>query len=119
MAGVHPADRLVEGRLPQVRERFARFHLVVLEEDGLVAAGWAVPIRWDGTRKGLRAGYGDSLRRVLEEEDEATALVVCAAQVQPDRSGAGLAGTLLGACRRYLTDVEEPSGRRQPYLILG
>jgi hypothetical protein len=93
------ADRLAEEYLPQVRERFTRFELVVLDEEVPVAAGWAVPIRWDGTREGLPAGYGDSLRRALEEEGEATTLVVCGAQVHPDRTGAGLAGTLLGAFR--------------------
>jgi hypothetical protein len=69
------ADRLAEEYLPQVRERFAQFELVALDEDVPVATSWAVPIRWDGTREGLPAGYGDSLRGALEEEDEATTLV--------------------------------------------
>lgn len=93
------ADRLAEKYLPEVRQRFARFELVVLDDEEPVAAGWAVPIWWNGTREGLPAGYGDSLRRALEEEGEATTLVVCAAQVHPERTGAGLAGTLLGAFR--------------------
>lgn len=91
------ADRLAENYLPRLRERFSRFELVVLDDDVPVAAGWAVPIRWDGTRESLPTGYGDSLRRALEEEEDATTLVVCAAQVHPDRIGAGLAATLLDA----------------------
>ncbi|WP_345216553.1 hypothetical protein [Georgenia halophila] len=35
----------------------------------------------------------------MREETEATTLVVCAAQVHPERKGAGLAGTLLAAFR--------------------
>lgn len=88
-------DRLAEEYLPPERERFTRFELVVLDGEEPATAGWAVPIRWDGTREGLPAGYGDSLRRALEEEEEATTLVVCAAQVQPERTDIGLAGTLL------------------------
>ncbi|GAA4426109.1 hypothetical protein GCM10023169_24560 [Georgenia halophila] len=63
------ADRLAEEYLPQVRERFTGFELVVLDDESPVAAGWAVPIAWDGTRDGLPAGYGDSLRRALEGGD--------------------------------------------------
>ncbi|MCJ1675667.1 hypothetical protein MT355_20565 [Rathayibacter sp. VKM Ac-2929] len=95
------AGHLAKKHLPQVRERFTRFELVVLDEDVPVAAGRAVLIQWNGAREGLPAGYGDSLRRALvkEEEDGATTRVVCAGQVHPDCTGAGLAGPLLGAFR--------------------
>lgn len=108
------ADRLAEEHLPQVRERFGRFELVVLDEDVPVAAGWAVPIRRDWMREGLPSGYGDSLRGALEEKDEAATLVVCAAQVHPDRIGAG---TLLGRARGR--DAAAPRRRRHPRRSVG
>lgn len=69
-------------------------------DDRPKAAGWAVPVVWDGTPGGLPAGYSDSLRRSVDDQDAGRApdtLVVCAVQVAPDVRGLGLARVLLEA----------------------
>lgn len=97
------ADRQVGRYLGRVREVFADLELVLLDGDGdLVAAGWAVPLRWDGDPAHLPEGYTDSLRRAVtgHDRDEAPdTLVVMAAQVRSDLRGQGLAGDLLTALR--------------------
>ncbi|GAB3967271.1 hypothetical protein GCM10027615_16380 [Plantactinospora veratri] len=66
----------------------------------IVAAGWAVPLRWTGAVDDLPTGYTDSLARALEAYDAGEppdTLAILAAQVRPDRQGRGLAGKLLRA----------------------
>ena len=98
------ADQVVKRHINQVRRLFADLELVLLDaDDVLVAAGWAVPIRWDGDPAHLPEGYTDSLVRAVEGHqrgDGADTMVVMAAQVHPDRRGQGLAGELLTAMRQ-------------------
>ncbi|MGM9470131.1 hypothetical protein [Streptomyces murinus] len=43
------ADRLVERYIGRIREWFAELNLVLVDERGVpVAAGWGIPVRWDG-----------------------------------------------------------------------
>ncbi|MGC4789293.1 hypothetical protein ACLQ22_15855 [Micromonospora sp. DT178] len=97
------ADRQVDRYIGRVREVFADLELVLLDGDGdLVAAGWAVPIRWDGDPAHLPEGYTDSLRRAVvghDRDETPDTLVVMAAQVRADLRGKGLAGDLLTALR--------------------
>jgi GNAT superfamily N-acetyltransferase len=68
----------------------------------MVAAGWAVPIGWDGDPARLPEGYTGSLARAVADRRggrEPDALVVMAAQVHPQRRGQGLAADLLTAMR--------------------
>lgn len=97
------ADRQAGRYLGRVREVFADLELVLLDGDGdLVAAGWAVPIRWDGDPAHLPEGYTDSLRHAVtghDRDETPDTLVVMAAQVRSDLRGQGLAGDLLTALR--------------------
>ncbi|MGX7669291.1 hypothetical protein [Plantactinospora sp. DSM 117369] len=94
--------------LGRIRELFAGLELVLLDDaekragNGaeIVAAGWAVPLRWTGAVDDLPSGYTDSLARALDAYDAGDppdTLAILAAQVRPDRQGRGLAGTLLRA----------------------
>ncbi|MEH0969903.1 hypothetical protein V6U77_02010 [Micromonospora sp. CPCC 205546] len=96
------ADRQANRHLRRVREVFADLELALLDGDELCAAGWGVPIRWDGDPAYLPGGYTDSLRRALtghDQLDTPDTLVVMAAQVRPDLRGRGLAGDLITALR--------------------
>jgi GNAT superfamily N-acetyltransferase len=97
------ADHVVTQHIGKVRRLFADLEIVLLDEgDVPVAAGWAVPLRWDGDPAHLPGGYTDSLVRAVDGHDGSErpdTLVVMAAQVHPGRRGQGLAGELLSAMR--------------------
>jgi GNAT superfamily N-acetyltransferase len=96
------ADPVTARHISRVRELFADFEVVLVDPlgDHLVAACWGVPIYWDGTVNDLPAGYADSLVRAVHSHDAGLAvntLVICAAQVAPDRTGTGAASAVLTA----------------------
>lgn len=93
-------DQETKRHIGRVRELFADLELVLLDGDEPVAAGWAVPLCWDGEVSDLPAGYNDSLARALAAYDAGRTPdthAVLAAQVHPGRQGAGLAAKLLTA----------------------
>ena len=107
------ADPEAAQALPRVRELFADLEVVLVDRhsDTLVAACWAVPIRWDGTHTDLPAGYSASLTRALNEHDSGTAVntaVVCAAQVKRDLVRTGIAAELLRALMTVTADQGLP-----------
>ncbi|MDQ0936716.1 hypothetical protein [Streptomyces turgidiscabies] len=98
------ADRLVSEYIGRVREWFPAWHLTLVDEGEVpVAAGWGVPVRWDGSVDGLPSGYTDSLVRAVEGRERGVVpdtLVICGAVVTPSLTGRGLAGETLLALRR-------------------
>ena len=105
------ADPVAAAQLPRIREHFAEWEFALVDPvtDHLVAAGWGVPLRWDGAVGSLPVGYSDSLVRALRDLDDGAApdtVVICAVQVRPDVSGTGIAVRLL----RALVDVATQRG---------
>ncbi|WP_206642020.1 hypothetical protein [Nonomuraea polychroma] len=93
----HPvADQYLE----RVREFFKDLSLLLVDgDDRIVAGGWGVPVRWDGTIENLPGGYDDALRQVVKPHEKgrgADTQVIAAAQVRRDLRGRGLAGHVLG-----------------------
>jgi GNAT superfamily N-acetyltransferase len=102
-------DRETERFIGRVRELFSGLELVLVDDDEILAAGWAVPLRWNGDITDLPTGYNGSLARALETHDAGErpdTLAILAAAVRPDRRGMGLAGELLSALR----DMAEQTG---------
>jgi GNAT superfamily N-acetyltransferase len=97
------ADQLVKEYIGRVRQWFAAFDLMMVDERGVpVACGWGVPVRWDGRSENLPGGYTDSLVRAVEGREagvEPDTLVICGAVVAPSLKGRGLAGQVLTALR--------------------
>ncbi|MET7735480.1 GNAT family N-acetyltransferase [Streptomyces sp. NPDC005402] len=97
------ADQLVKEYFGRVREFFAALNLMLLDAAGTpIAAGWGVPVRWDGRVDELPSGYTDALVRAVEGHEqgiEPDTLVICAAVVTPALKGQGLAGRMLTALR--------------------
>ncbi|ELP64058.1 hypothetical protein ACKI1I_07090 [Streptomyces turgidiscabies] len=97
------ADRLVSEYIGRVREWFPTWNLTLVDEREVpVAAGWGVPVRWDGSVEDLPSGYTDSLVRAVEGRERGVApdtLVICGAVVTPALTGRGLAGETLMALR--------------------
>ena len=86
----------------RVRAWFPEFQVVLLGDGEPVAAGWGVPVDWDGSPADLPAGYTDTLRRAVRGRETGVApntLVVCAAVVLPSHGRTGLAAELLTVLR--------------------
>lgn len=95
-------DKETQRHIGRVRELFRDLELVLLDDGEMVAAGWAVPLRWNGEIDDLPAGFNDSLARAVDGHDTGAAPdthAILAAQVRQDRQGRGLAGELLTALR--------------------
>lgn len=101
------ADPWAASALPRVREVFADLELSLIDDHHVVAAGWGVPLTWDGTSENLPAGYSESLHRALADHDRGVkpnTFVLCAAQVRPDRGRRGLAAATVAALIEHATD---------------
>lgn len=126
------ADQTAAVHLPRVRQLFADWEFALIEPAGdqLVAAGWGVPLRWDGTVDSLPAGYSDSLARAVSDHDAgapADTLVICAAQVRPDLTGAGVAARLVralaqaadaGGLARVIAPLRPTGKHRHPLMSI-
>jgi len=87
-------------------EYFPRYDLRLLEDGAVIAGGWAVTLRWNGTAGDLPAGYDGALISAITEHESAVApdtLCVMAAAVDSGRQGHGLGGQVLTALRSRAT----------------
>ncbi|MFD6491716.1 hypothetical protein ACFV99_05095 [Streptomyces sp. NPDC059944] len=106
------ADRQAKQYIGRIREWFADLDLMLVDDHGTpVAAGWGVPIRWDGRTETLPTGYTQATIRAVEGREQGMApdtLVICGAIVTPSLKGRGLAGETLKALRRLAEDAGWP-----------
>ncbi|MEV0843674.1 GNAT family N-acetyltransferase [Actinocatenispora sera] len=94
--------------IDRVQQHFSRFDLWLLDDGEVVAGGWGVPLRWDGTVEDLPDGYDGGLVRSVEGHEQGVApntLSIMAAAVASGRQGGGLAGRVLTALRERATDA--------------
>jgi hypothetical protein len=96
------ADQVASAHLPRIRKLFADRELALVDPStgDLAAAGWSVPLAWDGSAETLPAGYSDSLARALFDNDAGVPVdtsVLCAVQVRSDLGRGGLATRLIRA----------------------
>jgi GNAT superfamily N-acetyltransferase len=95
-------DPVSAAHIGRVEEYFPRYDILLLDDGEVVAGGWGVPIRWDGSVAALPDGYDGALvTAVTGHESQAVpdALSVMAAAVKQGRQGSGLAGRVLTALR--------------------
>lgn len=97
-------DRQAQEAMPRAWTLFPQFDIRILEGGEVIAGGWAVPLRWDGTGDGLPAGgYDGALTQALAGHDNAEApdtLCIMAAAVRPGRKRAGLGSQVIAELRR-------------------
>jgi hypothetical protein len=82
--------------------------VLLLEDGAVLARATAVALRWDGKAATLPAGYDGALIAAVAEHEssvEPDTLCIMAATVRPDRTGGGLAGTVLTALRDRAMDA--------------
>jgi GNAT superfamily N-acetyltransferase len=95
-------DPVVPDYIGRVETYFPQFDVLLLDDGQVVAGGWGVPIRWDGTVGALPDGYDGALVSAVTEHEASTpadTLCIMAAAVKADRQGGGLAGKTLAALR--------------------
>jgi GNAT superfamily N-acetyltransferase len=99
-------DPVSAEHIGRVEAYFPQYDVIVLDEGQVVAGGWGVPIRWDGTVDTLPDGYDGALVSAVtghENSVPADTLAIMAAAVKADRQGGGLAGATLTALRDRAT----------------
>ncbi len=91
----------------RVETYFPQFDVMLLDDGQVVAGGWGVPLRWDGTDACLpQDGYDGALASAVTGHENSVppdTLCVMAAAVRSDRQGTGLAGQVLTALRGRAT----------------
>ncbi len=95
-------DPVASEHISRVETYFPQFDVLLLDNGQVVAGGWGVPLRWDGTTGTLPDGYDGALVSAVtghENSVQADTLCIMAAAVKADRQGGGLAGKALTALR--------------------
>jgi GNAT superfamily N-acetyltransferase len=95
-------DPVVPEYIGRVETYFPQYDVLLLDDGQVVAGGWGVPIRWDGTVGTLPDGYDGALVSAVTDHEDSTpadTLCIMAAAVKADRQGGGLAGKTLTALR--------------------
>jgi GNAT superfamily N-acetyltransferase len=95
-------DQVTAEHIGRVESYFPQYDVLMLDDGQVVAGGWGVPIRWDGTVPALPDGYDGALISAVtghENSVPADTLAIMAAGVKADRQGGGLAGKTLSALR--------------------
>ena len=95
-------DPIAKQYMAQVAECFTQYDVLLLDGGRVVAGGWGVPIRWDGTVEDLPDGYDGAMVRAVEGHRsgvQATTLSFMAVAVGNDEVKRGLAGEVMAALR--------------------
>jgi hypothetical protein len=95
-------DPISRSYVDRVEKYFASYDVLLLDEGRVVAGGWGVPMRWDGSVEDLPDGYDGALARAVdgyEAEVAPDALCLMAVAVVNGEARRGLAGMALSALR--------------------
>lgn len=95
-------DPVSNAYIGRVGDYFPEYDVLLLDEGRVVAGGWGVALRWDGTVEDLPDGYDGALVRAVDGHEQGvapTTLSFMAAAVRADQPRRGLAGQVLAALR--------------------
>jgi hypothetical protein len=96
-------DEVPKRYMGRVRQHFARYDIMVLDDGAVIAGGWGVPIPWRGNVEDLPTGYDDALVRAMEARQAgvpATTLSFMAVAVSSSHDKHGLATVVLSELTR-------------------
>src|ERR1700734_3547975 len=88
-------DPVVPEYIDRVETYFPQYDVLLLDDGQVVAGGWGVPIRWDGTAGTLPDGYDGALVSAVTGHEisvRSDTLAIMAAPGKADRPGVGLGG---------------------------
>jgi hypothetical protein len=95
-------DPVAARLMPRIDELFRDLHLLLLEDDEIIAGGWGVPIRWHATLDDLPAGWDGALERAIachDSDETPNTLCAMATEVVGTARGRALSGDVLSALR--------------------
>jgi GNAT superfamily N-acetyltransferase len=95
-------DQVSAELIGRAAEYFPRHDVRLLHDGAVVAGGWAVALRWNGSNDDLPAGYDGALISAIAEHESGArpdTLCVMAAAVDQPWQGRGLGGQVLTALR--------------------
>jgi GNAT superfamily N-acetyltransferase len=101
-------DPVSAAHIDRVEQYFPGYDILLVDDGEVVAGGWGVPLRWDGTLAGAPDGYDGALVAAVSGYETGVAadtLSVMAAAVKGGRQGRGLAGQVLSALRERAVDA--------------
>jgi len=92
-------DEIARRYWPRLASEFARLQFALVDsQDQVVAAGHAIPMRWNGTVEDLPQGWGGGMERAFRDAEAGVApdtLLVLAGVVAREAGGKGLSALLL------------------------
>jgi hypothetical protein len=95
------ADHEAKKYIGRVREWFTDFDIMLVDEhDRPRAAGWGVPLEWNGAVSSLPAGYTDAIGRAVNDRESGNkpnTFVICGGIVHPEDKGGTVAQELIAA----------------------
>jgi hypothetical protein len=97
-----PHDPVAKEREARVAEFFPQYDVLMLDGERVIAGGWGVALRWDGTVEDLPEGYDSTMIRAVEGHQagvQATTLSYMTVAVIDSETKKGLAATVLSALR--------------------
>jgi hypothetical protein len=101
-------DPISRSYIDRVEKYFPSFDILLLDEGRVIAGGWGVPMRWDGSPDDLPDGYDGALARAVDGHESEVApntLSLMAVAVVNNETRRGLAGMALSALRTRATDA--------------
>jgi hypothetical protein len=105
-------DPIAKQYVAQIARCFPQYDVLLLDEGRVVAGGWGVPIRWDGTVQDLPDGYDGAMARAVEGHQsgvQATTFSFMAVAVGNGETKRGLAGEVMrGRCGFVLPRLGSP-----------
>ena len=110
-------DPVVPEYIGRVETYFPQYDVLLLDDGQVVAGGWGVPIRWDGTVGTLPDGYDGALVSAVtghEDSTPADTLCIMAAAVKADRQGGEDAHRPPGASVRRWPRARRLTGQASP-----
>jgi GNAT superfamily N-acetyltransferase len=121
-------DPISNAHTPAVERYFPDWDVWLVDDNRVIAGGWGVPLRWDGTVTDLPEGYDGSLVRSVQGHETgelANTFCLMAVAVAADADRKGLAGVVVselrdravaGGFRRVIAPVRPSLKHRYPLV---
>lgn len=95
-------DAITNKYIDRTQLYFPRLDILLLDQGRVLAGGWGVALKWDGSLTGLPEGYNGALKRAVEGHEagqSVNTLCLMAIAVSSEHKRRGLAAAVITALR--------------------